>query len=68
MTPEKLYDKWHEKLQEVNEEVRFFRRKYHDTRSHDDEMDMFVAARESNTIREFLEDVRKLNPNMDSKY
>lgn len=68
MTPENLYDKWHEKLQKANGEVSVSRRKYHDTKSHDDEMDMFVAARESNTIREFLEDVRKLNPNMDSKY
>lgn len=68
MTPENLYDKWHEKLKKVNEEERVARRKYHKTKLHDDEMDLYIARREAYVIKEFLEDVRKLNPHMGSEY
>lgn len=68
MTPEKLYDKWHEKLKEVNEEERRTRRKYHKSKLHDDEMDLYVLRREKHTIEEFLDDVRALNPYMLNKY
>ncbi len=68
MTPEKLYDKWHEKLKKANEEVRLARRKYHKTKMRADEVELEVLRTEAHTIKEFLEDVRKLNPHMDSKY